>query len=87
MVQRASEDQRVHEAQRAQLVLEGRRALAVQLELQDHAAPRDPKDPLGLQTGPLKPPVQAARRASTTDCALKMAGEQAHVQTRQRATA
>ena len=86
LVQRASEDQRVHEALLVQPVLEDLRALAVQLELQDHAAPQDPKDPLGLQTGPLKPPVQGARRAFTMDCALKMAGEQAHVQTRQRVT-
>ena len=50
-------------------------------------AQRARKDPLGLQTGPLKPHVQVARRAFTMDCALKMAGEQARVQTLQRVTA
>ena len=86
MVQRASEDQRVHEALQVQPDLEDLRALVVQLERQDHAVPQDPKDPLGLQTGPLKPPVQLARRAFTMDCALKMAGEQAHAQTLPRVT-
>ena len=86
MVQRASEDQRAHEALQVQPVLEDLRALVVQLERQDHAAPRDPKDPLGLQTGPLKPPVQAARRAYTMDCALKMVGERVLARTLQRVT-
>ena len=84
--QRALMVQRVHEALQVKPVLEDLRALVVQLERQDHAAPQDPEDPLGLQTGPLKPPVQLARRAFTMDCALKMAGEQAHEQTLQRVT-
>ena len=83
----ATEDQLVHEALRVQPVLEDLQALAVQLERQDHAAPRDPKDPLGLPTGPLKPPVQAARRAFTMACALKMVGERVLARTLQRVTA